>query len=112
EPQGQQNVEAATKLIAVTLAQAQREQVLGAQTELLNAAGQIATRKGDSPAAENAFHQAVEVARTAALPREEGEACLHLSQFYRATNQPTKASSAIDEGIKAVQQVEEAYDLP
>jgi CHAT domain-containing protein len=112
EPQAAQSTDAASKLIAATLVQAQKEQVLGAQTELLNAAGQIAMRKGDLPAAERAFRQAVDVSRAAGLPREEGEACLHLSQFYRATNQSAKASAAIDEGIQVVQRVEEAYDLP
>jgi hypothetical protein len=50
--------------------------------------------------------------RTAALPRQEAEACLRLSQFYRATDQPVKASPVIDQGIQAVQRVEEGYDLP
>ena len=112
EPQSDQGRDMASKLIAATLAEAQNQHVLGAQTELLNEAGQIAVKRGNLPAAESAFRQAVEVARTAALPRQEAEANLHLSQFYRATNQPAKAVVAIDQGIQAMQRVEEAYDLP
>jgi CHAT domain-containing protein len=112
EPQIDQSRAIAKELIATTLIQAQNEHVLGAQTELLNEAGQIAAKQGDLAGAEKAFRQAADVAKTAALPREEGEACLHLSQFYRATNQPVKAAVVIDQGIQAVQRVEEAYDLP
>ena len=102
----------ANKLIASTLAQAQNEHVLGAQTELLNESGKFALRRGALSAAERAFTQAAEVASTAALPRQEGEAWLHLSQFYRTNKQPDKAADAIDRGIAAIQRVEDAYDLP
>ncbi len=112
EPQAEQSRDAANKLISATLAQAQREHVLGAQTELLNEVGQIAAKQGNLPAAEKALCEAVEVSRTAALPREEGEACLRLSRFYRSTKQPARASAVIDQGISAVQRVEEGYDLP
>ena len=112
EPQIDQSRAVAKDLIATTLIQAQNEHVLGAQTELLNEAGQLAAKQGDLAGAEKAFRQAADVAKAAALPREEGEACLHLSQFYRVTNQPTKAAVVIDQGIQAVQRVEEAYDLP
>ena len=107
-----QNKEMANKLIATTLAEAESQHVLGAETELLIEAGQIATKRGDLPTAEKYLRQAVGVSKEAALPRQEGESCLRLSQFYRATNQPVKASAAIDEGIQAVQRVEEGYDLP
>ncbi len=112
EPQTDENKEMANKLIATTLAEAESEHVLGAETELLIEAGQIAAKRGDLPTAEKYFRQAVEVSKEAALPRQEGESCLRLSQFYRATNQSAKASAAIDEGIQAVQRVEEGYDLP
>ena len=112
EPQIDQNKDVVNRLIATTLAEAENEHVLGAQTELLIEAGQIATRRHDLSGAEKYFREAVEVSRTAALPRQEGEACLHLSQFYRATDQPAKASPVIDQGIQAVQRVEEGYDLP
>jgi len=112
EPLSEQNRDAANKLLAATLAEVQSKHILGAQTELLNIAGQTATKQGDLSAAEKAFLQAVDVSKTASLPRQEGESCLHLSQFYRATNQPAKASAAIDQGIHAVQRAEEGYDLP
>ena len=57
------------RLIAETLLQAQNEHVLGAQTELLNEAGQFAARQGDLAGAEKALRQAAEVAKAAALPR-------------------------------------------
>ena len=113
EPQSEQNSELANKLIATTLAEAEKRTRLGAETELLIEAG---TNRGEArrsacgreilPSGDGGFE------RTAALPRQEGESCLRLSQFYRATNQPAKASAAIDQGIQAVQRVEEGYDLP
>jgi len=112
EPQREQNRELANKLITAALAEAEKEHVLGAQTELLIEAGQITASRGDLSAAEKYFRQATEVSKTAGLPRQEGESCLRLSQFYRATNQPAKASAVIDQGIQAVQRVEEGYDLP
>jgi CHAT domain-containing protein len=112
EPQADQNKDIVNRLIVATLAEAEKEHVLGAQTELLIEAGQIAIRRHDQSGAEKYFREAVEVSRTAALPRQEGEACLHLSQFYRTANQPAKASLVIDQGIQAVQRVEEGYDLP
>jgi len=68
-------------------------------------------KRGNLPA-RKCFRQAVEVARTAALPRQEAEANLHLSQFYRATNQLAKAVVTIDQGIQAMQRVEEATIFP
>ena len=112
EPQREQNRELANKLITTALADAEKEHVLGAQTELLIEAGQITASRGDLSAADKYFRQATEVSKTAGLPRQEGESCLRLSQFYRATNQPAKASAVIDQGIQAVQRVEEGYDLP
>jgi tetratricopeptide (TPR) repeat protein len=102
----------AGKLIPALLAQAERDHVAGAETELLNAAGEIAALRKDFNSVEKFYLQAVTVAASASLPREEGATCLNLSRFYRATKQFPKASSAIDRGIRAVQRVEEAYDLP
>ena len=112
EPQTEQRREMAEKLMAATLIEARNEHLRGAETELLNEAGKFAMKNGDLAAAERSFRQAADVSKAAALPRLEGEACLHLSRFYRATNQPSKASTAIDQGIYALQRVEEAYDLP
>jgi tetratricopeptide (TPR) repeat protein len=67
---------------------------------------------GDSAGAENSFRQAVEIAREASLPREEAEALLNLSEFYRGRNEPAKAFPVINAGIAALQRVEEGYDLP
>ncbi len=112
EPQREQGLAEAAKLIKETLAQAQREHVAGAETEILNAAGQLVANRNDVAAAEKAYSQAMEVASAASLPREEAEACLNLSRFYRSQKQYTKAASIINRGIRAIQRVEEAYDLP
>jgi CHAT domain-containing protein len=112
EVQRKRGLTDASKLIPVLLAQAEREHVAGAETELLNAAGEIATRRKDLNTAEKSYQQAVNVAATASLPREEAAAYLNFSRFYRSTKQYTKASSAIDRGIRALQRVDEAYDLP
>jgi CHAT domain-containing protein len=112
ESQREQELADADKLIQDTLAQAQREHVAGAETEILTAAGQIAVERKDSPAAEKAYLQAIAVASGASLPREEAEGCLNLSRFYRSQKQYTKATVVIDRGIRAIQRVEEAYDLP
>jgi tetratricopeptide (TPR) repeat protein len=100
------------KTLAMALADAQKNKVVGAQTELLNEAGQLALEAGDSAGAENSFRQAVAIARDASLTREEAEALLHLSEFYRGRNEPAKAGPAINAGIAALQRVEEGYDLP
>src|SRR5882757_413043 len=54
EPQIDQSRAMAKDLIATTLIQAQNEHVLGAQTELLNEAGQLAAKQGDLAGAEKA----------------------------------------------------------
>src|SRR5262249_10943980 len=100
------------KLITATLAQAGREHVSGAQTDLLNERGQLFAERGDVTGAETAFSQAAGRAQSAGPPREEAAEYLHLLQLYRTTNQLPKASAAIDHGIQALQRVEEGYDLP
>ena len=100
------------KILAMALNEAQKNKVAGAQTALLNEAGQLALEAGDSAGAENSFRQAVEIAREASLPREEAEALLNLSEFYRGRNEPAKADPVINAGIAALQRVEEGYDLP
>ncbi|HTU45374.1 MAG TPA: CHAT domain-containing protein [Bryobacteraceae bacterium] len=112
EPQREQNRALSKKLISAALAEAENQHVLGAQTELLIEAGEISASRNEFSAAENYFRQATQVSKTAALPRQEGEACLRLSQFYRSTNQPARASPVIAQGIQAVRRVEEGYDLP
>jgi CHAT domain-containing protein len=112
EAQREQGLADANKLIQEALAQAQREHVAGAETEILDAAGQIAAKRKDAPAAEKAYSQAIAVASGASLPREEADGCLNLARFYRSQQQYTKAAAVIDRGIRAIQHVEEAYDLP
>ena len=112
EPRRESGMQEAAKLQVSALAQAEREHVVGAQTELLNAAGQFAMSRNDTSAAERAYRRSADVASAASLPRQEGEALLNLSRLYRSAGQYAKASIAIDQGIQAVRHVEEAYDLP
>ena len=107
--QGRQDARA---LIASTLEEARKSGVLGAQAELLTQSAQIAMDDRDYGAAEQNLSETVEIAKRADLPREEAQAFLQLSQLYRTINQPAKAAPVIDQGIAALQRVDEAYDLP
>jgi len=112
EPQRARGRDEAKKLISITLETARKNTVMGAQTELLNQAGQLALEEHDFPGAEKSFNEVVQIGKAAGLPREEAEGLLHLSQLYRAENAPMKAAPAIDRGIAVLQSVEEGYDLP
>jgi tetratricopeptide (TPR) repeat protein len=48
----------------------------------------------------------------AALPRGEAQAFLQLSQLYRVSRRPQKAANAIQQGLGALQRVDEPHDLP
>ena len=112
EPERSRRMQEAKVLLSATLAQAERDHVLGAQTDLLNMQGQLALEEGNFSAAEKSLTQAIAVAESASLPRVEADALLHLSQFYRNINQAAKADPAISRAIKLQQQTEEGYDLP
>jgi CHAT domain-containing protein len=99
-------------LIGQTLAQAQKDDVPGAETELLSLTAQMAIDEGDFAQAEASFKDSVRIAQKAGLPRMQGDALLHLSQYYRARNQQSSALPAIDEAVRVVQTAEEPYDLP
>jgi hypothetical protein len=112
DPQRERGRQDAKSLLMATLEDAQKNGVLGAQTELLAQAAQLAQEDHDYATAEQHLASAVEIAKRADLPREEAEALLGLSRLYRATNQLAKAAPSIDQGIAALQGVDEAYDLP
>ena len=102
----------AKALLMATLEYAQKDGVLGAQTELLIQAAQLAVEDRDYAAAEQHLTKAGQIAKEAHLPREEAEVLLKLSRLYNAINQPVKAAAIIDQGIAVLQHVEEGYDLP
>ncbi len=102
----------ATRLVQEALPQAEREGIAGAQTELYNAAGHIATIRGDFSAAREAFERTMAVAKAATLPRMEAGAYLNLSQTYRKTGNPSRALELIETGIATARQVDEGYELP
>jgi CHAT domain-containing protein len=112
ETQRSHSREEARKLLASTLSVAQKNGVLGAESELLNQAGQLSVEERDYSAAETSFSKAVEIAKAANLPRMEAGSLLHLSQLYRATNHPAKAAPVIAKGIEAMHRVEQPFDLP
>ena len=112
EPQRARGREEAKKLLASTLDSARRNGVRGAETELLNQAGQLALEERDFAGAERSFNEVVEISKAADLPREEADGLLHLSQLYRAESAPAKAVLAINRGMEVLQPVEEAYDFP
>ena len=112
EPQREHGREDAKKLLATTLELARQNGVSGAETELLNQAGQLALEDHDFAAAERSFEEAVEIAKLAGLPREEADGLLHLSQLYRTENAAEKAVPVINRGIEVLQGVQEAYDFP
>jgi CHAT domain-containing protein len=95
-----------------TLEEAQKNGILGAQTELLAQMAQVALEDRDYSTAEQHLSNVVKIAKGADLPREEAVALLGLSRVYRARNQAAKAVSTIDQGIATLHQVEDAYDLP
>src|SRR3984957_2601834 len=112
EPQRARGREDAKKLLATTLDSARRNGVRGAETELLNQAGQLALEERDFAGAEHSFNEVVEISKAADLPREEADGLLHLSQLYRAESAPAKAGLAINRGMEVLHPVEEAYDFP
>ena len=112
EPERARGRDEAKKLLASTLDSARSKGVRGAETELLNQAGQLALEEHDFAAAERSFNEVVEISKAADLPREEADGFLHLSQLYRAESALAKAVVAINRGMEVLQPVEEAYDFP
>jgi tetratricopeptide (TPR) repeat protein len=102
----------AKALLQVALADARRQGILGAQTDLLSQAGLMAVDNKDYPTAEASFQEEVRVAKQASLPSMEADGLLHLSQIHRAQRDNAKAELAINQGIEAVRRVAESYDLP
>ena len=112
EPRQKLGIDEAKKLIAKALIEAREKNVRGAQSEILIQSGQLATQEREFVNAETAFKEAADMAVAADLPRVKAEALMHLSQLYRATNEPIKAAPAIDGAIEDLQSAEEPYDLP
>lgn len=93
----------ARRLLAATLATAQKEEIAGARADLLNLAGQLAMEDRDLASAERAFIRSGEISKAADLPRSEAESMLQLSKAYLAGHEPRNAAAAIDLGIALVQ---------
>jgi len=104
--------EEAKRMIDQALRYARENSVLGAQAELLNQAGLLAMNANDMGQAEASFHETVDVAGKAQLPRMEAEGYLHLSEVYEHEKEQSKAIAAIDSGIEQVHVVQEDFDLP
>jgi CHAT domain-containing protein len=108
----EQDHASAKALLQTTLADARREGILGAQTDLLSQSGRIALAAGDYAAAEKSFTEQVQVAKQAALPSMQADGLLYLSQTFRAQHKADAAELAINQGISAEHGVQESYDLP
>lgn len=102
----------AKQLLERTLAYARENQILGAQTELLNQAGLLAREEHANADAEKYFAEAASVAQQAALPRMRAEALLHVAELYEETGQLSKAARALETAIAEQRRVQEPYDLP
>jgi CHAT domain-containing protein len=104
--------EEAAALLQVALADARRQRILGAQTDLLGQAGLMAITDRNYRSAEKDFMEEVRIAKQASLPSMEAGGLLHLSQVYRALQENAKAELAINQAIDATRQVAESYELP
>jgi hypothetical protein len=69
EPRTTEGREQAKKLLPTTLAEAEKHHIVGAETELLNRAGQLAMETQDYAGAEKSYQQSADIARAANLPR-------------------------------------------
>ena len=112
EPERDTRREETKKLIAATLTQARKTGILGAQSELLQHASQVAANENDFAKAASDLKQSIDIARSANLPRLEAGALLRAAGLYRMMGQPKLAAEAVARGIAVVQGVEEGYDLP
>ena len=112
EPERSQRIEEARDLFTSTLRLAEDGKVYGAEIELLNQEGQLAYESGNMPTAEQAFWQAVQIAKAAELPGLEAEANLQLVRVYLQVKQPQKAAVCIKQGMRDVEHSEDSYDLP
>lgn len=99
-------------LIDQALLYARLNNILGAQTELLNHAGLLARDEHALGEAENYFLETAKVAKQAGLPRMRAEALLHLSELYRDRGRLSQSAHAIDEAIAEQRRAQEPYDLP
>jgi integrase len=107
--QGRQQAKA---LLQVALDDARRQEIPGAQTDLLEQAGVIAMEENNPRIAEQSFSEQVRLAKQSDLPSMEADGLLRLSRLYRSEQKNTKAEVAINDGIEVVRRVEESYDLP
>ncbi len=102
----------AKQLLERALAYAKQNQILGAETELLNQAGLLAREEHANADAEKYFAEAADIAQRAALPRMRAEALLHLAELYEEMGQLSKAAHILETAIAEQSRVQEAYDLP
>lgn len=102
----------ARSLLATVLAHARRENILGAEADLLREAGDLEQHAGNNTLAMQYFRQTDAVAAEAQLPRIVGESMFRLTDLYRKAGNLPQAAQCIAQGIEAVRQVEAPYELP
>lgn len=94
------------------LDEARRKQIPGGQVEILNLWSKLLIEGNSLTEAEALANEALVIARTATLPRQEAQALLLLSQIYRQTGRAQAANVSIAKAIQTMREVEEPYDLP
>jgi CHAT domain-containing protein len=102
----------ARPLIAEALEYSRKNDVLGAQAELLVQFGLLRVDGNDLRGAEAAFREAIVTAEKASLPRLVASGYSGLNDVYRARRNWIAAERAADEAIDALQTAEQVYDLP
>ena len=111
-PKRDDGIVEAQRLIQKALVLAKKDNILGAQAELLNQAGLIAQRKTNFASAATYFTETAEVAKRAGLPRMRATALYDLSEVYRMQSQFSKAKAAINAAIIQDNKAQDAMDLP
>ena len=102
----------ARALIAEALEYSRKNDVLGAQSELLVQSGILELDSNNIQGAEAAFRAAVTIAKKAALPRMVASGYSGLIDVCKARRDWGAAEKAADAAIEGLQATEEVYDLP
>lgn len=102
----------ALELIESALEFARKNDILGAQTELLVQLGRFANDTGDLDRAEGAFREAARIASAAGLPRMQAVAHSGLVDAYQSRGNLSEASKAAAAAVEAVRRPQDIYDVP
>ena len=102
----------AQAVLSGALDEANRSGILGAQADLLRQAGELAVQDHDLVLARTDYERCAAVSEKAHLTRLLADAMFKLTDIYQQTGDLRNAERCVEEGIKAVRQVEAPYELP